>query len=44
LFPPGVETPGCTGPVCGASKNCFKPLAGEGSVKMEHCETPVKEQ
>lgn len=29
-------------PICGASKNCFKPLAGEGSVSMEHCETPTK--
>lgn len=25
-------------PVCGASKNCFKPLAGEGSVVSESCE------
>lgn len=33
-----------TCPVCGASKSCFRPLAGEGSVNMEHCETPIKEQ
>ena len=26
-------------PVCGATKKCFKPLAGEGSVSMAHCET-----
>ena len=24
-------------PVCGASKKCFKPLAGEGSVVDEAC-------
>ena len=24
-------------PVCGATKKMFKPLAGPGSVKSEHC-------
>ncbi|MEE4359438.1 MAG: rubredoxin [Desulfococcaceae bacterium] len=27
-------------PVCGVSKRCFKPLAGPGSVKDEHCINP----
>lgn len=31
-------------PICGASKNCFRPLAGEGSVAAAHCETPVNKR
>jgi len=47
-IPPGIRFEDLpkdwTCPVCGASRNCFRPLAGEGSVAMEHCETPIKEQ
>ncbi len=28
-------------PVCGATKKCFRPLAGPGSTKEVHCELPT---
>jgi rubredoxin len=26
-------------PVCGGTKRCFRPMAGPGSTKEEHCES-----
>lgn len=44
-IPPGVKFEDLSDdwrcPICRATKKCFKPLAGPGSVMAAHCERPT---